>query len=300
MCSEVCLRPDDQHANFKSGYNEAVDVWSVGCLAGTLLTNAFLFPRDRSSHSHKSAPDDTADLGVSFNLKFLDTSEDWQGASRKCKSFIRACAMVNDSQRLTVAQALQHPWVAHPSYVAEMHAEYARAIADWTPRTSFKDVIEYLKPPLPTTEALEIGYEARLHDEVRSHHFSSSAVPVPSQFRTFNASVGASKLHQVRLSPIESRNTRPHRPKIPLRVPTFKAESSRLANAETNKGHEDEEMSYLSIQNYAPPVIYSASATTTRDGLLQSRWDMVLAESMDLDTQTITRNDTLPREMFRA
>lgn len=165
------MRPDDQHTNSKSGYNEAVDVWSVGCLAGTLLTNAFLFPRDQSARSHSSVPDDNADLTVAFNLKFLDTSEDWQGASRKSKSFIRGCAMVDDSQRLTVAQALQHPWVAHPSFAAAMHAEYGRAIADWTPRTNPKDVIEYLKPALPTVGALESRYEARLHKEIRSHHF---------------------------------------------------------------------------------------------------------------------------------
>jgi serine/threonine protein kinase len=277
-----------------------VDVWSVGCLAGTLLTNAFLFPRDRSGHSHSSAPDDTADLKVAFNLKFLDTSEDWQGASRKCKSFIRGCAMVNDSQRLTVAQALQHPWVAHPSYAAEMHAEYARATADWTPRASSKDVIEYLKPPLPTTQALETGYEARLQNEVRSHHFPSSTVSVPSQFRTFNASVGASKFHQVRLSPIEIQTMRPSRPKSPLGTTASSADTNRLANAETRKHSEDEEMSYLSIQQYAPPIIYSAPANASQDDLLQSGWGMKLAESMDLDRPAVTRKNTLPREMFRA
>jgi serine/threonine protein kinase len=284
MYSEVYLRPDDQHANFKSGYNEAVDVWSVGCLAGTLLTNAFLFPRDRSARSHSSGPDDAADLKVAFDLKFLDTSKDWQGASRKSKSFIRGCAMVDDSQRLTVAQALQHPWVAHPSFAAAMHAEYARAIADWTPRANPKDVIEYLKPALPTTEALEKGYEARLHEEVRSRHFPSPTAPVPSQFRTFNASVRAPALDRVRLSPIDSQDTPSHRPASSLGITASDAKTSRPANAKANKRHEDEEMSYASIQDYAPPTM------DTQDGLMHSGWGTQLAQSMDLDRQTVARN----------
>jgi serine/threonine protein kinase len=291
MHSEVYMRPDDQNANSKSGYNEAVDVWSVGCLAGTLLTNAFLFPRDRSARSRSSGPDDAAaDLTVAFNLKFLDTSEDWQGASRKCKSFIRGCAMVDDSQRLTVAQALQHPWVAHPSFAAAMHAEYARAIADWTPRANSKDVIEYLKPPLPTKEALETAYEARLHEEVRSHHFLSPTALVPSQFRTLNASVRSSARQEVRLSPIESQNTRSHRPAGSLGIAASDAETSQLTNASTKERHEDEEMSYASIQDFAPPIVYTRSAMDTQDGLTQSAWGAQLAQSMDLGMQTMARD----------
>lgn len=250
MYSEVYMRPDDQNADSKSSYNEAVDVWSVGCLAGTLLTNAFLFPRDRSAHSHSSGPDDDADLTVAFNLKFLDTSEDWQGASRKSKSFIRGCAMVDDSQRLTVAQALQHPWVAHPSFAAAMHAEYARAIADWTPRANPTDLIEYLRPPLPTTDALDNGYEARLHEEVRSHHFPSPTAPVPSQFRAFNASVRPTALDRMRLSPIDNQNKQSHRPASSLGTAASDAETDQLASSKTDKRHEDEEMSYASIQDF--------------------------------------------------
>ena len=290
MYSEVYMRPDDQHANSKSGYNEAVDVWSVGCLAGTLLTNAFLFPRDRTANSHSSGPDDNADLTVAFNLQFLDTSEDWQGASRKSKSFIRGCAMVDDSQRLTVAQALQHPWVAHPSFAAAMHAEYARAIADWTPRANSKDFIEYLKPALPTTETLETGYEVRLHEEVRSHHFRSPTAPVLSQFKTFDASIRSSARQQVRLSPIDYKSKQSHRPVLSLDVATSDAEASQLANAKTNNLHEGEDMSYASIQEYAPPILYKKSVMNTQGGLMPGGWDTRLAQSMDLDGPTVAGN----------
>lgn len=190
--------------------------------------------------------------------------------------------MVDDSQRLTVAQALQHPWVAHPSFAAAMQAEYARAIADWTPRVNSKHVIEYLKPALPTTEALETGYEARLHEEVRSYHFPSPTAPVPSQFRTFNASLRTPALGRVRLSPIDSQDTRSHRPALSLGINASDAKTGRPASVKTDKHREDEEMSYASIQDYAPPY--------TQDGLMQSGWGTQLAQSMDLDRQTVTRN----------
>jgi hypothetical protein len=198
--------------------------------------------------------------------------------------------MVDDSQRLTVAQALQHPWVAHSSFAAAMHAEYARAIADWTPRSNSKDVIEYLKPPLPTKEALGTAYEARLHEEVRSHHFLSPTAPVPSQFRTFNASVRSSARHEVRLSPIESQNTRSHRPASSLGIAASDAETSQLANAGTKERHEDEEISYASIQDFAPPIVYTKSAMNTQNGLAKSAWGAQLAQSMDLDRQTMARD----------
>lgn len=64
--SEVYRRPSDDDAGGHSGYNEAVDVWSIGCLAGTLLTNAFLFPRERSSRAEDTDNGESSDLSVAF------------------------------------------------------------------------------------------------------------------------------------------------------------------------------------------------------------------------------------------
>jgi serine/threonine protein kinase len=292
------MRPDDDGGNGRSGYNEAVDVWSIGCLAGTLLTNAFLFPRERSGQSQYWTHDDTADLTTAFNLKFLDTSEDWQRASGKCKSFIRSCAMVDDSQRLTVAQALQHPWVAHPDFVANMHAKYAHAIADWSPRANPSDLIEYLKTPLRTTKALEAGYEARLHEEVRSHHFPSPMSPTLGQFRTFNSSKITPKLHHTQLSPIDEHDAQLKRPPPHVDIAAPNTAISKITQAKANKGGEDED-SYLSIQDYAPPVIYSVSMVDTQDDLKQSGWGAQLAESMDLKRHSATGNTDLSRKKAR-
>lgn len=293
------MKANDDGEN-ESGYNQAVDIWSVGCLAGTLLTNTFLFPRERDGHSREATNHDhePIDLAMAFNLKFLDTSHDWKGMSRNSKSFVRACVIIDDSQRMTVAQALQHPWVAHPSFAAEMHAEYARAIADWAPRANPVDFIEYLKPQLPATKAPEDSYEARLHEEVRSHHFPSQTPPLLSQFRTWNTSVQA-KLFGTRLSPIDGTDTQVNKPMAHSRAAAQATEGS-LAQHETAKCSADEESSYMSIEDYAPPVILPVSTMNTQHDPSQSQWQSQLAKSMELDERPASGYGILSRKKVRT
>lgn len=294
------MNAHDADSHHRSGYNEAVDIWSVGCLAGTLLTNTFLFPRERDDQPDESTfPDrNPVDLTSAFNLSFLDTSQDWEGMSRKCKSFIRACAAVDESQRLTVAQALQHPWVAHPGFAAAMHAEYARAIADWTPRANANDLIEYLKPCLPLKTALKEGYEARSHREIRSHHFPSQTPPLLSQFRTWNTSAQA-KLSNAQLSPIDKPIKQLKKPVSDIPGAAQVSEGTRVQH-ETTKRHADEEMSYMSIDDYAPPVIYPVSAMGTQVDLEQIRWQTHLADSMELNGRSTSEYGVLPHKKART
>jgi serine/threonine protein kinase len=292
------MRPSDDDFGGQSGYNEAVDVWSIGCLAGTLLTNTFLFPRERSKHSEHAEDVENKDSSLAFSLEFLDTSRDWQWMSRKCKSFIRGCVMVDDSQRLTVSQALQHPWVAHPGFAEAMHAEYARAIADWKPRANTNDLIEYVKDPLPTAKAPETGYEARLHDEVRSHHFSSQMPPMPSQLRTLDASIHTGTSLQARLSPIDSSSRARPKKASNAGLTISDGDLGRSAFDHSYKRHGEDETSYLSIQDYAPPVMYPA---TPREQTLsnQSTWDMQLAGAMDIDGGSDATNSMLAHRRAR-
>jgi serine/threonine protein kinase len=269
-------------------------------LAGTLLTNAFLFPRERSNHSEHADDGENDDSSRAFSLEFLDTSKDWQRMSRKCKSFIRGCAMVDDSQRLTVRQALQHSWVAHPGFAEAMHAEYARAIADWMPRTNTHDLIEYVKDPLPAAKVPETGYEARLHDEVRSRHFPSQMPPMPSQLRTLDASVHTGASLQTRLSPIDSSSRAP--PKKATSHAGLTVSDGNLGRSvfgHSNKRYGEDETPYLSIQDYAPPVIYPATIPREQTLPTQNTWDMQLAGMMDIDGRSGASGTMLPHKRAR-
>ena len=94
----------------------------------------------------------------------------------------------------------------------------------------------------------------------------------------------------MRLSPIVYQSKQSYRPSPSLGIAGQDAESSQLTNVKTSKRHEDEDMSYASIQDFAPPVIYSKSVMDTQDGLMPGGWDTQLAQSMDLDRQTVARN----------
>lgn len=206
--------------------------------------------------------------------------------------------MVDDSQRLTVSEALQHPWVAHPGFVEAMHAEYARATADWVPRANTNDLIEYVKDPLPAAKTPETGYEARLHDEVRSHHFPSQMPPMPSQLRTFDASIHTGTSLQARLSPIDS-SSRALPKKATIHTSLTKSDSDLGHSAFGHSNRRQDEMSYLSIQDYAPPLIYPVATPRERTPPYQDTWDMQLAGVMDIDGRSDTTGTMLPHKRSR-
>lgn len=208
--------------------------------------------------------------------------------------------MVDDSQRFTVSQALQHPWVAHPGFAEAMHAEYARAIADWTPRANTDDLIEYVKDPLPVAKMPEPGYEARLHEEVRSHHFPSQMPPMPSQLGTLDASARVGTSFPPRLSPIDSSCGALSKVAIRASLKTSDSELSRPGSGHSNKRHGEDEMSYLSIQDYAPPVLYPAATTRKRTPPNESRWDIQLAGVMGIDGRFGTTDTKLLHKRVRV
>lgn len=305
--SEVYLRTDDSNTAHQNGYNEAVDVWSIGCLAGTLITNSFLFPRDRSNQPQNSTDERANFSPEPFELDFLDISPEWQHVSRKCKCFVKGCVQLDESQRMTVEQALQHSWMAHPGYAAAMEAEYARAIADWRPRTNSQNLIENVKTPLPdVVSSVKSGYAAQLRDEVRSRHFQSQMPTFPSQFRSFDnlAYLGSQNSH-LRLPPIGQSD---HIPTATMTCsvagvdPAASGNSHSafpFSNTETPR-RVDDTASYLSIQDYEPPESLQPSGFT-RTGLAEpDEYGRRIAKSIFPESLVTTEKTAFPRRQMPA
>lgn len=278
-------RSDSLHAQRQPGYNETVDLWSIGCLAGTLITNSFLFPPERSVHSQETIDNDTQHQDA-FDLSFLDTSAEWKSVSDKCKSFIRGCVMLDETHRMSVSQALEHSWVAHPGFAAAMQAEYARAVADWKPRANTQDLIEYVKDPVRATKAPEPGYEARLHQEVRSHYFAPETSPLPSNTESFDFSAYTAREP---LSPIDDCSRQ-----------TASRGNHGLPNAtDTKRSVVEDNMSYLSIQDYAPPSSYPAIGASEQCSQEQFQWDQRLATSI-YEQQPVEADGAVARKKMRV
>lgn len=259
-------------------------MWSVGCLAGTLVTNQLLFDRDRSHDTERPQSGDGISEPNAFDLTFLDTSSEWQATSRQCKSFIKACVSVDVSQRLTVAQALRHPWIAHPGFAQAMQAEYARAVADWSPRSNVSkatDIVEYAKDPSPNVKALVPAYGARLHEEVRSHHFPSQMPIFPSQFKPLSFAAYTERHSHTPLSPIDEMAPKPQKVlKGNLDLANQRLSGSAFQSTASKKRPADDGISNLSIQDFAPPQTYQASQIAQDPPEEQSSWNIRLAESM--------------------
>ncbi|KAK5706837.1 hypothetical protein LTR97_001829 [Elasticomyces elasticus] len=135
-----------QNRNKAEGYSKAIDIWSVGCVTALLLSGEAVpfdsdsIQREKDQHEHSQALASTQ----LWDLGFIDKSTKWGEVGRKAKDFVRACLNVNERQRLSAEQALQHSWFTHKHYAVELEAEYQRAIQDWKPRSTNGQLVEMI------------------------------------------------------------------------------------------------------------------------------------------------------------
>lgn len=251
-------------------------------------------------HSQEKAGDDTQYPGA-FDLDFLETSEEWQNASDRCKSFIRGCATLDETKRMSVAQALHHHWVAHPDFVDAMNAEYARAIADWEPRSNTQDLIEYVKDQSRSIKAPESNYDARLHQEVRSQYFSSQLPDLPSNIASIDFSGHARNPYQARLSPIDdgsremssALSSKPH-------LITSGGDTNSATSIHNKRPAVEDNLSYLSIHDYAPPDSQPAIEPAEGFSEQQKQWGQRLAMSIYQEGEIERPDGPVPRKKLRV
>nr|POE65082.1 meiosis-specific serine/threonine-protein kinase mek1 [Quercus suber] len=109
----------------------------------------------------------------------LGTGPLWETVSCTTKSFIKGCLILDEGQRLTAKQALQHVWFTDKQYVKEMNAAYQRAVQDWKPRAQPDALVEFLSPE-PSSS---VPHPTEL---TTSHHFpalSHSRLALPPDLR---------------------------------------------------------------------------------------------------------------------
>ncbi|KAJ3020537.1 hypothetical protein HKX48_000674 [Thoreauomyces humboldtii] len=87
----------------KKGHGKAVDLWSIGVLAYFLLCGYTPFDYDAATQA-----DEISNI---LNGRYSFTSEYWADVSDVGKDFIRKLLLVDPHARMTVHQALAHPWL---------------------------------------------------------------------------------------------------------------------------------------------------------------------------------------------
>ena len=95
----------------KKSYNKSCDLWSVGVIAYVML----------SGYPPFNGPDNSEVYSAVRRGRYRFPSKDWKYTSREARDFIRNLLQLDTSKRMTVDEALNHPWIIrHTSNVVEM------------------------------------------------------------------------------------------------------------------------------------------------------------------------------------
>ena len=276
----------------KAGYSQAVDMWSVGCITATILTNQFIFPDNEDIRNARP-------IHVNYmeSLAALDKAEEWKRVSRRAKSFVRDCLAMDERSRMTAKQGLLHPWLTDPHYAAALEAAYHRAIQDWKPRTQKNNLIEVLDATVPPS------HEDHRPSEVKSRHFAPASVQQPV--------LPAPKLPLQEMHFPSSQNIRGHTPLPPIGVNSPKnAERNGAPNKaslsttlgpdpptsmQSHKSIFDKTANY-SIQEYAPPVKSRSIQDSRSRSNIQGPHDRNLTQSNIPPNSNRRKNSSLDLE----
>ncbi|KAI7131914.1 hypothetical protein KC324_g16934, partial [Hortaea werneckii] len=253
------LGPDPQR---ERGYSKAIDLWSVGCIAATLLTDEVLFPQEISDEG-------LGDIS-SWDLSVLDTRLSWRDVSRNAKEFIRSCLTMDESARITANQALLHSWFTNSHYAAELKAAYGRAIYDWKPRNESHDLVEAFDTSNVVLQDKTVHGHEQQAEGTKSRHFVSfrplgSASEALSERDEFQHSSKPIKIGNTVKPPSKAAVAKPAEEKVQdnrlrhtavERAPSTTSLTCISASPVSTKLRTQQSFEPLSIAEFAPPETY--------------------------------------------
>jgi len=117
LCAVLCclLAAAPEMLNGRSQpYNEMCDMWSIGVIAYTLLTDARPFARVTDSGRIEVEATRKRILSGKFYETFLDPY------GEKCKDFVRRCLEVDPLKRMTTEEAQSHPFLIDQAQVDQI------------------------------------------------------------------------------------------------------------------------------------------------------------------------------------
>lgn len=120
-------------------------MWSLGCVIAALLAGASLFNKSHA-YSSRANTERAIELAASeCDLSELESAQ-WQHAGELAKSLVRGLLVLDECQRLTAAQALNHEWFTNDQDKAGFDAAYRKAIENWRATRKYSRMIEKIDP----------------------------------------------------------------------------------------------------------------------------------------------------------
>ncbi|KAI8808366.1 kinase-like domain-containing protein [Cladochytrium replicatum] len=98
----------------RTGHGKPADIWSIGCVAYTILCGF---------HPFYACEDLPSLLDAVTRGRWKFDSPYWDNISDKAKAFIKQCLQINPAGRPTAKQAMLHPWLVQYSFPAKENAK---------------------------------------------------------------------------------------------------------------------------------------------------------------------------------
>ena len=94
-------------------YDKSCDLWSIGVVAYTLLCGYPPFKGANRDEIHSSV----------LRGRYHFPSKEWKGVSREARDFIRRLLQIDPRKRMTVEEALNHPWLGRHTHPDVMNVD---------------------------------------------------------------------------------------------------------------------------------------------------------------------------------
>lgn len=157
----------------EQGYSKGVDMWSVGTITAAILSGETIFSANRAHPDYRIKSHEViVGLSAQCDLSILDDEYHsvWSSIRDCPKDFIKRLLVLDENLRMTVSQALAHPWFSKEIYAADFENLYARCIKDWHPRTKDDRLVEAISSRLPSLACARIS-SRNLDQETTSRFF---------------------------------------------------------------------------------------------------------------------------------
>ncbi|KAJ4989371.1 CAMK rad53 protein kinase [Stagonosporopsis vannaccii] len=160
------------------GYSVGVDMWSIGSIAAAVLTGELLFNCRRDGPFDEDAERVIIGLAAECDLQALDDEYHplWGPIAFAPKDFIKHLLVLDERDRMSATEALNHVWFTHPVMAADFEAQYERSIKHWRPRQKDEQLIEQI-PAFNNTAVLRQSCENESFGDTQSHFFPLKQLP---------------------------------------------------------------------------------------------------------------------------
>lgn len=119
----------------RRNYDSSCDLWSVGVIAYILLCGYPPFNGKNNDQTHAAV----------LRGQYRFPSQEWKGTGRESRDFVRRLLQMDPRKRMSVEQALNHPWMVR--HAAGAYAEMIDEERQDKSTTSEEAVIKGLRMP---------------------------------------------------------------------------------------------------------------------------------------------------------